>query len=326
MWNRAQILAAFHQAIQESEGLRAERPLRPRAVALRAYQLFEAALKSGEKLPSRETFRKLAAGPRALPEISALLQGAGVFTWVRTRRDQPRMRSAFEKAAKSLAAELKHGRARPRDVARRAREVYAREGGDGVSVPTVFTFERLLYGKSADPEIAVVIGTHSKGPDREKILAAFREAVRLIAAEGNGKPPSPRAVALRAHAVYGATLAPEERCVSAESFRKLASGRRILPEIAALFAVAGIRALPRASVDRGRLRAVFEEAIRRLEGRILKGRARPLQIARRAYEIYSREEVSPPSPSTFQRMVYGKVADPEIRGLIDSALKGKVRG
>jgi hypothetical protein len=65
-----------------------------------------------------------------------------------------------------------------------------------------------------------------------------------------------------------------------------------------------------------------------LETRLFKGQAKPLQIARRAYEIYTREsdnDASQPSHHTFQRLIYGKAADPEIMTLIETALNLKAR-
>jgi hypothetical protein len=101
------------------------------------------------------------------------------------------------------------------------------------------------------------------------------------------------------------------------------AGKTALPEVVELLRAAGIRPAAHARLDRKKVRAVFQEAVRRLENHILRGRAKPLQIARRAYEIYTRDASLKPSRYTFQRLIYGKNADPEISSLIETALKPK---
>jgi hypothetical protein len=159
--------------------------------------------------------------------------------------------------------------------------------------------------------------------ERETVIRAFHEALQRQLEGPQKGGIRPRSVALRAHAIYCAILRPDQKRPSPETFRKFATGRLAIPEVVELLKSADVRATVRARLDRQRLRAVFQEAIQRLETRLFKGQARPLQIARRAHEIYTREVPggSQPSPHTFQRLIYGKAADPEIMTLIESALK-----
>ena len=157
------------------------------------------------------------------------------------------------------------------------------------------------------------------------VFSAFEEAVKELAPASGRETLRIRSVALRARELYlslGNGASP-----SSETFRKLASGPRALPEVAALLEAAGIRSAKRTRLDRDRLRTVFQEAIQRFEARLFRNRPRPIQIARRAYDLYARTEAdsgSPrPSPHTFQRLIYGKTADPEILEMIAAALKGR---
>jgi hypothetical protein len=156
--------------------------------------------------------------------------------------------------------------------------------------------------------------------DRERLYRAFEQALRERSPSSIARP---RAVAVRAHAIYCAWLEPGHRHPSPETFRKFATGRLAIPEVVQLLKSANVQTASRTRLDRQRLRAVFQEAIQRLEARLIKGRTNPRQIARRAHEIYTREIPggSQPSPHTFQRLIYGKAADPEIMTLIESALK-----
>jgi hypothetical protein len=162
--------------------------------------------------------------------------------------------------------------------------------------------------------------------DRDKVLSAFQQALAELKGESPVRRVRPRAVALRAHGLYCAWLEPGQKRPSADTFRKFATGQLPCPPVTQLLQGEQIRPLSPARLDRGRLRAVFEEAIQKMEARLLKGQARPLQIVRRAYGLYIRagEEGTPrPSHRTFEDLIYGRTADPEIKTLIDTALKRK---
>lgn len=168
--------------------------------------------------------------------------------------------------------------------------------------------------------------------DRNRLLAAFRRALETLGenpqtARRGGR--SPRTIALRAHEIYCSGLAPDEKRPAADTFRKFATGLIPCPEVVALLKNHEIRPVPPQRLDRLKLHSVFSEAIQRLEARILKGQARPLQIVRRAYEIYTRDAapslVGQPSHRTFESLIYGKSADPEILTLIESALTQTAR-
>lgn len=151
-------------------------------------------------------------------------------------------------------------------------------------------------------------------------MAAFDRALREL---GDGERASPRAVALKARDHYCAELKPGEKTPSTETFRKYVAGKSALPEILEILERANVKPATRARIDRDRLRVVFQEAVQRLEARILRGQANPLQIARRAHELYNRDagaETLRPSHYTFRRLIYGKAADPEILTLIETAL------
>lgn len=337
----------------------------------------------------------------------------------RSRLDGKRLLLSFQRAIRALKADLLRGTAKPLHVARRAHRFYLLLSDGRAPRPSVHSFERKIYGKTADPEISALIPK----PDREIFVRVFEDALRALAAERPGRPISTRAVALLAHALHAAGLKPQDRRPSpevfrkmasgsaarpeivarleaagvrpstraprgdkahravhlrkrlsrslvfsafeeaikellpesgpktlrirsvalrardlyrslregpppsSETFRKLASGPRALPEVAALLEAAGIRSAKRAKLDRDRLRTVFQEAIQRFEARLFRNRAKPIQIVRRAYDLYARTEASAgsprPSPHTFQRLIYGKTADPEILEMIAAALKGR---
>jgi hypothetical protein len=163
---------------------------------------------------------------------------------------------------------------------------------------------------------------------RNEVILAFRRAVSEL---GDRLPEGtrPRAIAHRAHEIYCAGLAPHRKKPSPETFRKFATGRLAIPEVARLLKSAHVQPAARAPLDRERLREVFREAIRSMESRLLQGRARPLQIVRRAYKIYVREDSRGelrPSHHTFERLIYGKRSDPEILDLIHAVLKKKDEG
>jgi hypothetical protein len=166
--------------------------------------------------------------------------------------------------------------------------------------------------------------------DRKRIVASFQQALVTLREGPRKGSLSPRAVAVRAHEIYRSGAAPGENPSSWETFRRFTAGRLAIPEVVDLLNAAGIRSAARARLDRQKLRHVFEEAIQRMESRILQGRAKPLQIARRAYAIYTQDGSDDdgsgaprPSHHTFERLIYGKTADPEILTLIESASKRK---
>ena len=158
---------------------------------------------------------------------------------------------------------------------------------------------------------------------RERVFAAFRQALEATAEQGG---VSPRSVAVAAHGIYCAGLAPEGKKPALVTFRKFVAGRTSSPEIVALLHQAGIRPRGRARLDHERVRSVFEEAVRRLESRLLQGKARPIDVVRRAHELYKdadRPEAVAPSRYTFQRLVYGKAGDPVIQSFLKAAFKNK---
>lgn len=159
--------------------------------------------------------------------------------------------------------------------------------------------------------------------NRDHVFEAFRKALAELKDTTGVDGLRPRTVAVRAHALYCAGLGPLDKKPVLETFRKFATGKLAFPEIVTLLEDAGIHPTVRTPVDRKRLRLVFEEAIQRLEARLMRGQAKPLQIARRAYELYTRdaEDGTHPSHHTFERLIYGKAADPEILTLIESALR-----
>lgn len=156
--------------------------------------------------------------------------------------------------------------------------------------------------------------------DRKKIVASFEQALRELTGSPRRGALSPRAVAVRAHVIYRAGLGPHENPSSWETFRRFTGGRLAIPEVVELLDAANVRSAARARLDREKLKQVFQEAIQRMESRLLKGQVKPLQIARRAYAIYI-QDGSQPSHHTFERLIYGKTADPEIRTLIETAAK-----
>jgi hypothetical protein len=162
--------------------------------------------------------------------------------------------------------------------------------------------------------------------DRDKVWDAFRQALDGLLKERPSGGVSPRAVGLRAHDIYCLALSPGEKRPASETFRKFATGQLPFPSVVELLLKAGVRPVLPTRLDRRRLRRVFEQAIERLENRLVKGQARPRQIVRRAYELYTRdadEKAPQPSHRTFEGLVYGKTADPEILTLIEEALKRK---
>jgi len=162
--------------------------------------------------------------------------------------------------------------------------------------------------------------------DRDRIFLSFERALEELREESRAVSIRPRTVAARAHAVYCESLGPGEKPPALVTFRKFVAGKGALPEILKLLQESHVTPGARAQLNREQVRAVFREAIQRLESRLIKGHARPLQIARRAYELYTRShdfsgKTAQPSHHTFESLIYGKKADPEIRDLIESALR-----
>src|SRR6185436_4093261 len=112
----------------------------------------------------------------------------------RSRLDRKRLLAAFRRAVSVLKPDLLQGTAKPLHVARRAHRFYLLLS-DGPR-PSVHTFERKIYGKTADPKITALIPK----PDRQKFVRVFEAALRELAAESSGRVLTPRAVALKAHA------------------------------------------------------------------------------------------------------------------------------
>jgi hypothetical protein len=327
--DRARLLDAFQKAVLSLDG----RTLRSSRVARMAQEIY----RQGETgpCPSYHTFRRLLYGKTADPEIVALIRPAAPSseadpvetipapTPKRARLDKKKLHDVFRRSVLELKTELLDGQAKPRDVARHARAIYLKETSGPAPAPSLHAFERQVYGRTSNPRIAALIV--SAQPDQRLILKSFERALRELASEKIGEF-RPRTVAVRAHRIYCAGLPSERKKPSLETFRKLATGRRALPEVGEMLKAASVHPTSRARLDRERLRAVFQEAVQRLEARILRGQAKPTQVARRAYEIYTREsneKVSQPSRHTFQRLIYGKGADPEIVTLIRTALKGE---
>lgn len=157
--------------------------------------------------------------------------------------------------------------------------------------------------------------------NRDKIIAAFQQALNEL--NDGSKTLRPRTVAVRAHEIYRSNLGSDQKPSSWETFRRFTHGPLAIPEVVELLKGANILSTTPARLDRQKLREVFQEAIQRMEDRLLRGQAKPLQIARRAYVIYTKdqdESVTQPSHHTFERLIYGKTADPEIRTLIETAL------
>lgn len=158
--------------------------------------------------------------------------------------------------------------------------------------------------------------------NRNKVLEAFQKALEHREGETPIRGWRPRTIALRAHAIYCAGLAPHEKRPKADTFRKFATGGIACEGVVELLQSVQIHPLPPQKLNRDKLRTVFSEAVQRLENRILKGQAKPLQIARRAYDLYTKDIESTPQPShrTFESLIYGKSADPEIVEIIQTAL------
>jgi hypothetical protein len=330
--DRTRLLEAFRQAAASAEGS----VRKGSYFARRAREIYLQGEDQAALGPSYHTFRRLLYGKTADLEIIGLLAPVLKKTAEvpatdsvppelpqRARLERKRLRDSFRKAVEEMKADLLNGRSKHRHVARRAHEIYL-EGSDGSGLtPSVHAFERLVYGKAADPAIAALIT--SALPDQRVILKAFESALQELADE-KGAEFRPRTVAVRAHRIYCAGLSADRVKPSLETFRKLAVGKRVLPEVGEMLKAASVEPTSRAKLDRERLRAVFKEAVQRLEARIFRGQAKPLQVARRAYEIYTREagnESAKPSRHTFQRLIYGKGADPEILSLLKTALKNE---
>jgi len=151
------------------------------------------------------------------------------------------------------------------------------------------------------------------------MLESFERAITAVNAEAR-RPSRPRTIAVRAHRFYSEGISPGERSPALVSFTQRVAGKTADPEILLLLEKAGIVRSPHASLSRELLKEAFGECIRQLEGRILRGVARPLHVADSAHKIYL-EKTSPaeikPSRLTFRRLVYGQNADPEIVSLME---------
>lgn len=255
--------------------------------------------------------------------------------------DRHLLRLAFERALHERIEGQNKKTPSVRALVLRAQELYALQTGSR-KLPSLSTLERLAYNTSAAPHIRSLVETllgRRARVDRKRLLIAFREAAQELEDDLVSGRAKRLQVARRAHALYAAASGKTPP-PSLHTFERLIYGRNAAPDVRAILdPVFKRRALeklrrdaaqpapaPRARLDRERLRAVFREAVERLESRLLQGQARPLQVARRAYALYTRDThgASPrPSPHTFQRLIYGKDADPEIMSLIRAAVKGK---
>jgi len=142
--------------------------------------------------------------------------------------------------------------------------------------------------------------------DRPRVIDSFRRALdELRDGVGVGKL-SPRGVALKAHFFYGLSGSPEEGKPSWYSFQRLVTGRGARREILALLEANRVVKRTRAELDRGRVLLSFQRAIGDLMGVEAKSvRIRPLHVAQRAHEIYSKLSgvgARVPSDFTFQRL------------------------
>ncbi|HSA60452.1 MAG TPA: hypothetical protein VLJ37_12300 [bacterium] len=236
--------------------------------------------------------------------------------------DQKRVLESFRTALAELKEANRQGDVSLTLIADLAREVFCRNLPVGVKKPSIWTFRARLLGRRVDAEILSLIEGHRIPKlariDRSKMIEAFERAIEEDEAE-SGRSPRPRTIAVRAHRLFCEDLPSGTKPPALVSFTQRVTGKTADPVILSLLEKAGIDRVPHASLCRERLRQAFDECIKRLESRILKGVARPLHVADSAHRIYTdRSPASEPKPSllTFRRLVYGQGADPEIASLL----------
>ncbi|HEX5037750.1 MAG TPA: hypothetical protein VFX30_11375 [bacterium] len=335
--SRRRLLASFRRSVRSLRTDLLRGTAKPLHVARRAHRLYLLLSDGRAPRPSVHSFERKIYGKTADPEITALIPKPDRQTFVR----------AFEAALRELAAERPDASPSPRAVALRAHALHAAGRKTGDRKPSAEVFRKMASGSSARPEIVACLEAAGVRPSTRAprglevprsrrargrlnkllIFKAFEDAVAELAAANGAEKIKVRAVSARARDLYRSLREEDGSPPSPETFRKYASGPRALPEIVSLLNAAGIRPARRTKLNRDRLRFVFREAVQRFEASVFRGQARPVQIARRAYDLYARSDDAAgaprPSTHTFQRLVYGKTADPEILGLIAAALKGR---
>lgn len=236
--------------------------------------------------------------------------------------DQKQVLEAFRAALAELKGANRQGDVSLTLIADRAREVFCRGLPADAKKPSIWTFRARILGRRVDAEILLLIEGHRIPKlariDRSKMIEAFERAIIEDEAE-SGRASRPRTIAVRAHRLFCENLPSGAKPPALVSFTQRVTGKTADPVILSLLEKAGIARVPHASLCRERLRQAFDECIKRLESRILKGVARPLHVADSAHRIYTDSlPDSEPKPSrlTFRRLVYGQGADPEIAAIL----------
>ncbi len=214
-------------------------------------------------------------------------------------------------------------------IADRARDIFCRGLPADAKEPSIWTFRARILGRRVDAEILALIERHRIPKlariDRSEMIEAFRRVIEESESE-SGRSPRPRTIAVRAHRLFCENLRSGAKPPALVSFTQRVTGKTADPIILTLLEKAGIERVPHASLCRERLRESFDECIKRLESRILKGVARPLHVADYAHRLYTeKQDVQEIRPSrlTFRRLVYGQGADPEIASLLQPHFQHK---
>ncbi|MFO1463580.1 MAG: DEAD/DEAH box helicase family protein [bacterium] len=316
---REPYLAAFREALAqiEAEG----KVVSYTHVADRAWALYGQALPEGER-PNRGTFRNLVTGSHPDPEVQSLLAAsAWASRRMLTRLDGERVLSAFGEALAQIEAEEKI--LDYKAVADRAWGLYGQDLSEGER-PSLGNFRGLVAGIRADPEVLALLEASSRvakrrrtALQREDLFSAFREALAQIEAEG--KVVRYASVADRAWTLYRQGKSEVDR-PSRKAFLQMVVGAQADPEVLSLLETsAWVNKQTRHTLDRERALSAFREALAQIgaEGKVV----RYASVADRAWSLYGRElsEDERPSLSTFEYLVFGSGADPEVVSLLEAS-------
>lgn len=155
------------------------------------------------------------------------------------RIDRCRMIDAFERAITTVNTEARRP-SRPRTIAVRAHRFYCAQLPSGERPPALVSFTQRVTGKTADPEIllllekAGIVRSPHASISRERLKEAFGECIRQLESRILRGVARPLHVADSAHKIYLEKTSPTEIKPSQLTFRRLVYGRNADPEIVSL--------------------------------------------------------------------------------------------
>lgn len=153
MLDRGRVLGAFDEALRYLKGRCSNGCVHPHAVAVKAHALYCQGLPEKAKKPSAVTFKRYVSGRGSPRDVLDLLQSFGVVPASRVALCRATLMSAFREAVGQMEGRIRRGKARALHIADRAHEIYAQKTAECGVRPSRHTFRRLVFGKTADPQV-----------------------------------------------------------------------------------------------------------------------------------------------------------------------------